>query len=358
LPTILDCSNNAAVSESILDPNRIVAAQLREIVASYGARALDDPAILASVLPDLLSDAPKERRLVESAAAVGAANHLSTRIAHGGTTASAISDVARLLSDQHALTLHAATWVVTAYAYALGHISEVSAPVTPTLPPTAPPPVPPAAATVLDTAYGAPQPAPAAPQWQPAPVVSAPPQPAVSGPPWQPAPVGNPPPHAAYPQGPYVPAPQPGQGYPPQHPQPGYPPVAPRKSSTSKVLLLVGGALALLVCLGGGFLLLIGVLLASDPSDVTEQYLTAFQARDLAGAQEHLCANHDDDLADMPQGTESLDSWRLVSETMSGSTATVVMAVTISEDGRQGTDNISFNLVMEGSDWKICSANN
>ena len=133
------------MTDSLSDPDGTAAEQLRGLVTDYGAQVLDNPAFLATVLPDLLADLPKERRIVEAAAAAGVGNRLTTQISHGTPVPTAVANISGILSDQFSLTAPAADWAVSSFAQALGH-NPVVAPQSPPPAHTSPAPVPPAPA--------------------------------------------------------------------------------------------------------------------------------------------------------------------------------------------------------------------
>lgn len=207
------------MTDSLSDPTGAVAQRLATLVADYGSRVLDDRTALASLLPDLFADLPRERRIVETAAAAGIAGRLLSQVGQGTPVSVATASVSHIVSEQYSLTSNAADWIVAAYAQALG-LSQAG--VTPPAAPAASPP----GVTVLD----APDPAP------------------VSG--WpQPAPQGWPPAQPGYPT---------QTGYPGYPPQGGYPqqwsaPPAPKPRRAWLIALLVGLPVVALLVGGGAF---------------------------------------------------------------------------------------------------------
>jgi hypothetical protein len=207
---------------------------LLEIYRDYGTAGLDNDVVVNQLLPDLLPNSPREASVVRAAASVGVAGLLNARFAAHMPVDSAVRDVASLMMQRHALDQFACLWIVTEYSTVLGHPlavptsipSQRDQPVTSAPPAFAAPapfavpppaaPVPPASATQLDSGYGQPGYAPAAPYQQPSyPQSPTPPYRPTSTPPYQQT--STPP----YPQSPA-----------PQSPAPQYPPTTPFPAST------------------------------------------------------------------------------------------------------------------------------
>ncbi|HEX4834504.1 MAG TPA: hypothetical protein VH478_25815 [Trebonia sp.] len=95
---------------------------LSTAVSSYGARVLSDPRILGNLVTDLLPDSPRERSLLVTAAEAGVATDLAQHVDQQHLDVdTAISMVARGLSEHRSIDLAASTWVATEYAQALGY---------------------------------------------------------------------------------------------------------------------------------------------------------------------------------------------------------------------------------------------
>jgi hypothetical protein len=175
-------------------------------VSSYGPGVLSDPGVLGGLVTSQLSDSPRERGLVITAAEAGVARELTKHVEQQRRDAgTAIAMVARALSEHRFIDIADATWVATEYARALGY------------------PVPGAAPPSAQANMAAYQPTATidrpgfSPQATPFPGAQAPgaQPPQASPPPYQPPPGYQPPP--AY-QG------QPGYQAPPGAQQPGYQP--------------------------------------------------------------------------------------------------------------------------------------
>ena len=95
---------------------------LNTAVTSYGARVLGDPRILGNIVTDLLPDASLERSLLVAAAEAGVAAKLTQHVEQEHLPVdTAISMVARVLSESRAIDPAASSWVATEYAQALGY---------------------------------------------------------------------------------------------------------------------------------------------------------------------------------------------------------------------------------------------
>lgn len=95
---------------------------LNTAVTSYGARVLGDPRILGNIVTDLLPDASLERSLLVAAAEAGVATKLTQHVEQEHLPVdTAISMVARALSESRAIDPAASSWVATEYAQALGY---------------------------------------------------------------------------------------------------------------------------------------------------------------------------------------------------------------------------------------------
>jgi hypothetical protein len=137
---------------------------LREIVADRGLAALSDPAMLTSMLSDLLPAAPGVARILTAAAADRVADALRERVSQGLDAATAIRATAAAFQKSAMFAPEICSWVVDQYAIALGlsptassdaatvYPHEQERPVTPPVPPrprtsitvrTAPPTQPP-----------------------------------------------------------------------------------------------------------------------------------------------------------------------------------------------------------------------
>jgi hypothetical protein len=109
------------VPSPTLDENGLARLTLREIAREHGPAGLDSPYLLGTLLPDLLPGAPRENRLILAAAQLGVAGLLASRMSLGMPVMTAVNDIAARLADETALDAEASRWVVTEYAYVLGH---------------------------------------------------------------------------------------------------------------------------------------------------------------------------------------------------------------------------------------------
>ena len=102
---------------------------LRTAVSSYGDRVLSDPRILGNLVTDLLPDSPRERSLLVTAAEAGVASELSQHVQQQRLDPdTAVSLVARGLTERRSIDIAASTWVATEYARALGYQVRAAAP--------------------------------------------------------------------------------------------------------------------------------------------------------------------------------------------------------------------------------------
>ncbi len=222
---------------------------------------------------------------------------------------------------------------------------------------------------------GQPQPGayPPPPGYPPAPPPGYPPvppgQPAGSPPPGYPAAPGYPTapgypaaPPAGYPAAPgYPPAGYPPPGYPPGYPAPGYPPPAPPKKS--RVGLIVGIVAAVLVVLlaAGGTAIYLFVRSVSGPGDALQDWFAAAKRGDASGVIELTCATFKDDI-DIDELEEDLtaEQWDTLEVNVTGvsisngDSAVVDFTMTYVDNGRPGSDDLTFSVVKEGGDWKVC----
>jgi carbon monoxide dehydrogenase subunit G len=96
-----------------------VSAALRGIVTDYGADALSRPAIMASLLADLLPDAPRIARLLIAAAEDHIAEMLQEHISQGMEPNTATRLAASAFADSTMFTPDACAWAVGTIAAAL-----------------------------------------------------------------------------------------------------------------------------------------------------------------------------------------------------------------------------------------------
>ncbi len=99
-----------------------VRAALRAIVSdpAHGPDALSSPRVIASLLSDLLPDAPRESGLLAAAVQRDVAGMLREHVAHGLNADVAVSLAASSFASSTAFTPEACQWVATELAMALG----------------------------------------------------------------------------------------------------------------------------------------------------------------------------------------------------------------------------------------------
>ena len=102
-------------------------AALREIVADYGPAALSDPAMLSSLLADLLPGATRVARVLVAAAEDQVAETLAGHVARGLDAATAARLTASSFAAATMYAPEACEWVVGTLAIALGLITEATA---------------------------------------------------------------------------------------------------------------------------------------------------------------------------------------------------------------------------------------
>lgn len=93
---------------------------LRTVLTDYGEAGLSSYQLMASVLKDLLAEAPREASVLLAAAEVDLAGALRQRTAQGMTPQAAAAQAAALLEDRTGLADEACMWVAQAIAGALG----------------------------------------------------------------------------------------------------------------------------------------------------------------------------------------------------------------------------------------------
>lgn len=94
---------------------------LSHIYETYGLAGLDDDALLARMLPDLMPARSREARLLTAAASARVGQQLTDRVAMNIPADTVVRDVAELLVDQAELDAAAGTWAVNQYATVLGY---------------------------------------------------------------------------------------------------------------------------------------------------------------------------------------------------------------------------------------------
>jgi hypothetical protein len=202
-------------------------------------------------------------------------------------------------------------------------------------------------------------------------------------------PYGQQPPAQPYGQPPQSPYAQPGQqpyGQPPQPPQapgqpygqPGYPPQPgaygppPKKGGKGWIFALLGTALVLLLCCGGGFAIYAFVDGggAEDPKAAVNSFLEAVKAQDTDAAKEVTCDKEKDEVnvtdlsstgsSQTEQVREALQkvTWTIsedkeVSDDTHEVTAQLVVPIEVAGQVNNRPFPLTFIVVEEGG-WKVC----
>jgi hypothetical protein len=93
---------------------------LADIIRDHGVAALDQPRLVARLLPDLLAESTQAIMLVNAAAATQVARLLNDRRALGMPITVAVNDVAAVLAKATLLQPTACAWIVGEFAIAIG----------------------------------------------------------------------------------------------------------------------------------------------------------------------------------------------------------------------------------------------
>jgi hypothetical protein len=120
--TTLDVAPTEPVAfDANLDPHGSLRQSLAEIVRDHGSGALDDPKLLATLLPDLLPRSPRGTRLIRAAAETGVGRLLADRLSNGLSATTAVRDVSVILARDFLLDAAPSEWIVAEYATTLGY---------------------------------------------------------------------------------------------------------------------------------------------------------------------------------------------------------------------------------------------
>nr|BFE57863.1 hypothetical protein GCM10020063_023890 [Dactylosporangium thailandense] len=180
-------------------------------------------------------------------------------------------------------------------------------------------------------------------------------------------PGGPPEPQPPYGQQPYPQQPYPQQPYQPPVPWATQPPPPATQQRGGKVALIgIGGLLAVIVLVVGGYFVF-QRLFVDTPTEVVQAYIDEARKdhpdRDkIAGM---LCKSESDKLkrqsdtgaSGTAPGQNRIVDWHVTGETVNGDTAVVYTSYTIkstASSGRTTDGQLALDLVKENRAWKIC----